>query len=355
MKKLPDISFIPVAKGQKQHFAQWLVFWRKEQEFKKIDHRSLLPPLQVINPPKRPVNVHPYENRPLRLGEIRLLAPHLTPEADEPVYVAVVSEWKPVGFLVAPFSRFTVPALTGELFTGWKEPRLRVLNVWNSYSLSPDALAESWLVDHLSPEECRVARAVFRHAMFGHDLEPALQDRIGPPIVHPEDPRLTYQQEELQRLAGLARIQAAQEPDEVEIDAAALIAEAEAICNAAGCEAMLGRADKLVNRAVILDRTGKACLARWTYTARADGNFVIEPDQKTAPATMWELEGIATEDAEKIAGATVLFVDTVLRRLVAEGEVDESGTIIAASTVDGKALGGQPFDAGNLMLLIILE
>lgn len=353
MKRLPPIKTKPFPDEQKMWLTRWFGLWHAEQQVRPIATTSS--PHAETCRAGQPFQVKAYDQAPMQPGEIRLLAPGVTPEADEPVFVAVISEWKPVGFLVTPFSRFPVPGLTGEVFTGWKEPQLRVLNVWNSYSLSPEALRESWLIDQLSPEECRVARAVFRHAIFGHDLEPALQNRIGPPIVHPDDPRLIYQQQELQRLAGLARIQQREGDADTPADVLEFIAEAEAICNAEHTELLMAAADTLSNRAVVMDRSGSSGISKLTYTARADGDFVIAAGQTTAPATMWELEDIADQDAEKLADATVLFIDTASKKVVAEGAVDESGSIITASVIHPDALEGQPFDAGNLMLLIILE
>jgi hypothetical protein len=359
MSTLPPITVRPVSPARQDFLRRWFALWQTEQHMLAADAPA--PPEQATAPATRPVIIHPFHDAPLQLGEIRLLAPELTPEADEPVYIAVISEWKPVGFLVAPFSRFPVPALPGELRTSRTEPRLRTLAVWNGHTLEPHALKQSWLVGHLTPEDTRAARAVFRHVMFGHALDATLLERTGAPLAHPEDPRLTYERAELLRVTGLGRLQHHLDRPVTRGELIDLIAEAERIANTRTDaprpeeDLALAAASNFSNPAIVVvkgDAPRPVCLR---FLADADGEFILEPHQTLVPDTLWTLRGITPEDAAKLADANVLLIDKRNKVVVAEGQMDPSGTIVSAHTIKPEALGGQPFHAGDLMLLIMLE
>jgi hypothetical protein len=151
--------------------------------------------------------VRPFD-RPVAVGQVRLLSPELTPDTDRPVFVAVFGDWDEGEVLMAPFSPFSVPATAGEWLTGRTTPVLRVLEIWNARSVPTAALAESWLADDLTHAECKGAWHVFEHEALGKPLAPEFEQEVGPPLVHPEDPRRRYQHEEV---AALAMFQAVAE------------------------------------------------------------------------------------------------------------------------------------------------
>jgi hypothetical protein len=140
----------------------------------------------------------------LKKGQIRLLDPLLFDEFRRPLYVALIAEWGPGAFLTAPFGPFLEPATKTEWLTGRQENSLRVLCLWNVRTVSTEVLQRSWHVDDLAAQELQDAWQVFRHATTGADLEERLLAQVGCPVVHPRDPRITYQEEEARLLAPLS-------------------------------------------------------------------------------------------------------------------------------------------------------
>lgn len=136
-----------------------------------------------------------YTNDPIQIGDIRILRSRLIEETDLPVYVAVISEWEDGDWLIAPYGEFSEPATTGELLTGRDDFGLRVLCLWNAHSISSEDLSFSFLEDRMTDEERNDSWEVFRAVSTGDDLSQHLSKRIGPPIVHPKDPRIAYQEE----------------------------------------------------------------------------------------------------------------------------------------------------------------
>ncbi|MEI7819496.1 MAG: hypothetical protein WCK55_01160 [Verrucomicrobiota bacterium] len=241
-KKLPAIRFVPRPDWQKKRLAEWLEEWNLEQKLRG-DTESETPSqdrhfpvigavVGLMNTPAllrtadfaadivrrlssakapSPPAVSPDGeamrklvrefDRPVAVGQVRLLSPELTPDSDRPVFIAVFGEWDEAEVLIAPFSPFSVPATTGEWLTGRTTPVLQVLEVWNARSVPNAALEESWRVDAFTDAECKGAWHVFEHDAFGKALDPEFEQQVGPPLVHPEDPRRRYQDEEVALLA----------------------------------------------------------------------------------------------------------------------------------------------------------
>lgn len=140
------------------------------------------------------------------VGQIRLLAPEAASVAAAwPVFFAILELLPGEVLRVAPFGRFAEPAVPGEWKTRRKRNPLRVLCLWNARQFSVKAAALSWCVDALTPGELARARAVYAHAMQGAPLnDPPARD-VGPPLVHPDDPRQVYCYREEARMDQLAR------------------------------------------------------------------------------------------------------------------------------------------------------
>ncbi len=132
----------------------------------------------------------------IQVGDIRLLSPQLTPNANRPVYVAVFKQWEDDLVLVAPFSPYSFAATRTELEFQDRTHALQVLCPWNAHTIHPISIADSWLVDRLSETELADTWQVFRHAAVGYDLPEELVSRVGCPIMRIDDPRVAYQTEE---------------------------------------------------------------------------------------------------------------------------------------------------------------
>jgi hypothetical protein len=235
-KKLPAIKFVPRPEWQMKRLAEWLEEWNIEQKLRMepdVETSRQGPQVPAVSaavgfmsmpafasdvlerlPSEKPPDfrvvggddevmrklVREFD-RSVAVGQVRLLSPELTPDTDRPVFVAVFGDWDEGEVLMAPFSPFSVPATTGEWLTGRSAPVLRVLEVWNARSVPYSALEESWLVDAWTDAECKGAWYVFEHEAFGKALPAEFEQEVGPPLVHPDDPRRKYQEEEVALLA----------------------------------------------------------------------------------------------------------------------------------------------------------
>lgn len=199
MRKLPPRPITQLSTPQRERLSAWLYEWEVELQLRKMDGDASLAQL-----PEGAMNGTPLDE-PVCVGEIRLLAPHLQSPGQRPVYVLVVSKWDNDWKLVTPFSQFPLPATQGELLTLRSEGPWQVLQVWNSRTLPNEVIAESWVADTASESLLDEAWAVFRHFTFGAALPDELTSRIGPPVLQPHDPRISYQKMETALLSGLAR------------------------------------------------------------------------------------------------------------------------------------------------------
>jgi len=140
-------------------------------------------------------HLRPYDEA-MAVGQIRLLSADCVPGVDEVVLVYVLSDWDAGDVLIAKLSPFAEPATPGEWLTGFSEPLVRVISLWNAVNVPPDVVRRSWVAAELSAERQADAWAVFRHIAVGLDLPSHLVEQVGPPIVHPGDPRIVYQREQ---------------------------------------------------------------------------------------------------------------------------------------------------------------
>lgn len=159
------------------------------------------PDMAEVKVPVSPLSAEP---KPAS-GQIRLLSPGLTGAYDRPVFVAILREMSEVLFMCAPFGMFAEPAVPGELVLRPDVAPLRVLCLWNAREFRKEVIGLSWLIDALSNRELREARIVFSHHARGESLPAIIEKRVGPPIIHPLDPRRTYIEEEATRFLECVR------------------------------------------------------------------------------------------------------------------------------------------------------
>ena len=176
-----------------QRLSSWLQEWNLRNEMLKDGPPTDSTKNSVEN--LNAISLVNFCDEPIQVGDIRILRSRLIGETDLPVYVAVISEWEGGDWLIAPYGEFSEPATTGELLTGREDFGLRVLCLWNTHSISSEDLSFSFLEDRMTDEERNDSWVVFRAVSTGDDLPQHLSKRIGPPIVHPKDPRIAYQEE----------------------------------------------------------------------------------------------------------------------------------------------------------------
>lgn len=139
--------------------------------------------------------VDPYDDT-LAVGQIRLLTPSSVSNPDHLPYVAILARLDETHWLVAPFSRFTIPATSGEMLTGDDFAPNSVLQAWNAYTVSDLLLRRSWLSGNLDSRVIADAHDLYRHCADSTPLPETFRSVIGPALDSVFDLRHTYLQEE---------------------------------------------------------------------------------------------------------------------------------------------------------------
>ncbi|MCF7855884.1 MAG: hypothetical protein K9N51_13885, partial [Candidatus Pacebacteria bacterium] len=155
------------------------------------------------------------DDRSTAAAQIRLLAPVCETTWCRPMYLAVLRA-EPNGlFLVAPYSPLTTAATSGELETGRDVIGLSALCLWNA-CLLPEVLlnAISWFVDDMSHAEAHDGLRLW-NSLAGEKPPPDdLRPRIGPPVIHPDDPRHAYRISEQLRMEAVRAMGSAKDAAE---------------------------------------------------------------------------------------------------------------------------------------------
>ncbi len=196
MKKLPKVTYYTPSDVQMDVLSQWLA----EREFHVPGVEDLLPSSEVD--PALSVPTHPYDSE-LEAGQIRLAAPAGSRAGFDFLYFAVLKKWDGDTWLVAPFSRYSVPAIPGELAIKRDDTWLRAACLWNARTVPAATLQRSWVDAVLTEAEQADLWSVFRHVMTGETLVSKLLDRVGARVVKADDPRVEYQREEVLRMNRL--------------------------------------------------------------------------------------------------------------------------------------------------------
>lgn len=137
---------------------------------------------------------------PILRGQIRQLNPDLNPAWTRSVIVLVFRvDDAAQQALVVPFSEFTQPAFDGELVTDLNDESLAVLCLWNATTVPLASLRRSWWLVDAFDDLLQNAEALQAARSRREPVPEALKDFVGPPIIHPLDPRHDY----LDREAGL--------------------------------------------------------------------------------------------------------------------------------------------------------
>lgn len=164
---------------------QKLSAWLHESQLDRaMTNATDIPPAgasdAALLPPAAPEAIE-SEQVCFQSGDVLLLKP-LTPlTRSRPVYVVVWKKSDAAGRCqVVPFARFASPATPGEVLSGLESPPLRVLCWWNRRMVSAAWLqASTWRI-------CRLVPALVPTLFMDGD------ERRGPRLVHPLDPRHAY-------------------------------------------------------------------------------------------------------------------------------------------------------------------
>lgn len=131
-------------------------------------------------------------------GDIVLLRPAATGSWG-PVYLLLIEVVGIEVWRAIPFGRYATPAVPGEWQTPFHATPLRVLCCWNAREVN----RSQWLpglVKHCPAEPLERIKRVDRHVFSGAPFPPRDAVHLGPPLIHPADPRHDYLEEERLRL-----------------------------------------------------------------------------------------------------------------------------------------------------------
>ena len=171
-----------------EKLAQWLAEWELDQTLSFATEEPLLMPEKPSHGTALSIG---QTGESLAEGDIVLLPPYGPFTTMRPVYVALVAQLENDRWEVVPFSRYSVPATEREWSTGRDAEPLKVLCPWNRGQLDTATLLAGWKAEHLTDKE----EKWLRESLNGM-ADKALQERCGPPLVHPLDPRHDYLEEE---------------------------------------------------------------------------------------------------------------------------------------------------------------
>jgi len=203
MRKLPKTRIIPSSMAQKRALARWLNEWRIDKAL--LDEGVL----QAAGEPHRVATEHKriafrYDSEPVRVGQIRLFHPFSKETHARARHIVVLKGCDDGSWLVAPFGRFNEPAVPGEWRTSLRVPVLRILCLWNAHPISESVLGRSWVVGCMSASKVAQALAIHKCLAEGKEVLGPLGKRVGPPLMHPLDPRIEYMEEERDWFASVA-------------------------------------------------------------------------------------------------------------------------------------------------------
>ncbi len=244
----------------------------------------------------------------LAVGQIRIMTSAVTLEPKHIPFVAILGRWTESSWLVAPFSRFTIPAVRGEMLTGIDYDFHAVLQCWNAKIIPSILLQKSWKCGEL-PEQVRIdAYDLFRHLATNTPLMETFQSAIGPALTDPLDFRNDYMAEDKEQFQPLDNRIAMVNQIAASNFEAIQIPEQQA---AAG--------DELQSQIFIYQNDDI------TYFRNAEAiNFEPVPAKSEAPQFIWTASDVKDK---KYDGAELMFRDKKTGLIIGSGEakVDANG------------------------------
>ncbi len=206
----------PTERQQRRRLAEWLAEWRLEQTLLRAESSPGDDAGVNFGDAAAPAKT---TDRQPEAGQIRLMMPDIATTRSRPVYVLVLMPLTSDEWLIVPFGILATPAIPGEWRTGLRALPVRVLCVWNARRLTNDRLQRSWHGRDLDSRRLAQARRltkdvfswsvkVSRRISAGVDEYSVLPNMLGPPLVHPLDPRRQYLEAESGRLDALGPLPA---------------------------------------------------------------------------------------------------------------------------------------------------
>ncbi|HBA84650.1 MAG TPA: hypothetical protein DCZ95_11195 [Verrucomicrobia bacterium] len=189
MNKLPPIPSNFNPDGQQRKLSEWMAEWHADRLLADADNQT--PP--VSHQP--PTGASWPETSPIP-GSILLLCPTEPLLSARPRYIAILNIGPDGQLLVAPFSRFSQPAIPGELNLGGEALLTRVLCIWNTRRVA--TLPPAWTAGMMAESERAKAMTIYANLIEKTPIPLSLKEQTGPALQHPLDPRWAYLDDERQ-------------------------------------------------------------------------------------------------------------------------------------------------------------
>lgn len=172
---------------QRRMLARWLAEWKIEKDLPD-GHPAPMPAGRQTS--SASVFTVEAAGEILSPGDIVLLPPIGETTAARPVYVAL-AEKRDNQWTAVPFSRFSLPATEEEFATRSDFEPTKVLCLWNAGTVPVTILSRGWRVGKLKAPDLKTVLKF----LSGEKAE-LPDNRRGPMLRHPLDPRHDYLEEE---------------------------------------------------------------------------------------------------------------------------------------------------------------
>ena len=189
---LPRTTRTAPSPAQRERLARWLGEWQLLRGLSAEDGGGIALPAPRFGAKAAGLQARQRAGESVCPGDIRLLAPEWPSTWKRPRFLLVAEVAATRDALIIPFGPLSEPAHEGELRTRRDECGLRVLCLWNARWAPAAALESGWLIDRLPSDGLAEVAAARRAAEEGIPLTEPLGERVGPPLVHPLDPRHEY-------------------------------------------------------------------------------------------------------------------------------------------------------------------
>lgn len=187
-------------------FARWLARYEAENAVNRVfgSDPDIFAHCEGCEDPAKLAAAAVPDRTPPAPGQIRMLKASLTSDPEIITPVLILSQWEGSRWLIAPFSRFDVPATPGEMSTGEDFSAYKVLEVWNAAVVPEFLLCSGTVFLRTAPETLRKeACQLYFHLLADDELPQEVAAKVGPPIRSGIDPRIQYLLCEEEHLRGV--------------------------------------------------------------------------------------------------------------------------------------------------------
>lgn len=183
----------------RRQLADWLHEWTIDQHLAETESEDVTGPALRASGDAEAF----YARQPACEGDVVLAKPRTEAVGGQqgPVYFLVLAMQGAVPMRWIPFGRYVMPATPDEWCTGLQAVPLHVLCLWNARAVDKGREPAHWWVKRMTARRLmRVQEALQWVKGETGSCPRGMAAKIGPPLVHPGDPRHTYREQERERV-----------------------------------------------------------------------------------------------------------------------------------------------------------